>query len=465
MKNIRRTTCENCGAPYAIDVGQLRREENRVTCRRCKHKMIIYKSTRVDEPDNEQALIVNDDEKTHVDDSPKIQIDEMPFETAVSKAPPPFSRKSKIPIGNRSKVEEVYNLQDELSNPPIAKHSSEATGNISTIPKHPNPNKIHLPKKSNQNTTQLQDELQMCAALIVLGILGIFGQVYFQDSITPLTISILLSIASLVFAFSTLITSGFGIKPTKALISASVSAVVTGVIASVLFLNPSLLQSKQVSNDITSRSTSTEANIKIHSTKNTEQTDVQKGETKDPKEQGDNDIDTQKEKEKDKKKDKDKDKDSKKDSSEDDNKKSKLDEQKEEKITPEEKPKDEELPGPDELNLDEPSNNDSNKEKEEKSQPAATSIPFKVIEIIIVNNKSVKRCYLSHRQKTGDLPKNIEVLFTVQPSGRVSQAYIAQGPYVGSSFESCIRSAFKSMSFPEFDKNAKPQSLRYKLRI
>ena len=84
----------------------------------------------------------------------------------------------------------------------------------------------------------------------------------------------------------------------------------------------------------------------------------------------------------------------------------------------------------------------------------------------MANNKEVKQCYLEYRKKTGgELPKNIEVLFTVQPSGRVSQAYIAEGPHVGSQFECCLRSAFKGMSFPEFDKESRPQSLRYLLKI
>ena len=101
MKNIRRTTCENCGAPYAIDVSQLRYEENRVTCRRCKHKMIIYKSENPNEPSNEQALLVNDDEKTQIDDGPQIQMGSIPLETAISKAPPPFTDDDRTGIRKR----------------------------------------------------------------------------------------------------------------------------------------------------------------------------------------------------------------------------------------------------------------------------------------------------------------------------------------------------------------------------
>ena len=109
------------------------------------------------------------------------------------------------------------------------------------------------------------------------------------------------------------------------------------------------------------------------------------------------------------------------------------------------------------------------KEKEEaKPKPAAdvkVDIPTSVLDIIIRNNKDVKGCYIQQRKETGSFPSSVKVIFTLQPNGKVSSAYISDGPYVGSKFEVCLRSAFKGMTFPPFDSNAKPQSLSYTLKL
>ena len=84
---------------------------------------------------------------------------------------------------------------------------------------------------------------------------------------------------------------------------------------------------------------------------------------------------------------------------------------------------------------------------------------------IIRNNKDVKGCYGQVRAETGTFPKSVDVMFTLQPTGKVSSAYIASGPYVGSKFEGCMRAAFKGMTFPTFDQGASPQTLKYNLKL
>ena len=110
----------------------------------------------------------------------------------------------------------------------------------------------------------------------------------------------------------------------------------------------------------------------------------------------------------------------------------------------------------------------SKPEKKQAAKPKSevkVDIPTNVLDIIIRNNKDVKGCYSQVRAETGTFPKSIDVMFTLQPTGKVSSAYIASGPYVGSKFEGCMRAAFKGMTFPTFDKDANPQTLKYNLKL
>ena len=111
---------------------------------------------------------------------------------------------------------------------------------------------------------------------------------------------------------------------------------------------------------------------------------------------------------------------------------------------------------------------ESKPEKKPAAKPKSdikVDIPTNVLDIIIRNNKNVKACYGQVRAETGTFPKSIDVMFTLQPTGKVSSAYIASGPYVGSKFEGCMRAAFKGMTFPTFDKDASPQTLKYNLKL
>ena len=107
----------------------------------------------------------------------------------------------------------------------------------------------------------------------------------------------------------------------------------------------------------------------------------------------------------------------------------------------------------------------SSKEASKPKSDVKVDIPTNLLDIIIRNNKNVKGCYVQVRAETGTFPKSIDVMFTLQPTGKVSSASIASGPYVGSKFEGCVRAAFKGMTFPTFDKDASPQTLKYTLKL
>ena len=91
-----------------------------------------------------------------------------------------------------------------------------------------------------------------------------------------------------------------------------------------------------------------------------------------------------------------------------------------------------------------------------------TRLPTSVVETMIRNNKRIKRCWMEEKQRSGELPKRVDVKFTVQPSGAVSSARSATKKYRGTDFEVCLGAAFRSITFPPFD--GEPLSMTYNFR-
>ncbi len=509
MSSIRRINCENCGAPYAINVATLRKEKNTVTCRRCKHKMIVYKSG-FSEPVDEQARIVQDDEKTLIDEEPKMQQDMPVLETEISSQPPPMSLSSNVRKGDTEEVENRFeqtarpedfvplhsrqSLREELKEDPTTprpRHNISprdagvkpaeggSTGgrkvNIETKFTKASPSK----KKSKTSTTSipagLSLSLTVVAAMLFMAMLSSFAQYYMQDEIGQ-KISLIVSISSLMLAFFLIVTSSFGKKSASTLISASLSAVTTIALGAGLFLvgaetnNQVVEIEKEEKEQLVVKKEDTELSDVKEIAEKIEEKDQTANINTDKKTSVSSRQATKRSKA----------------VAEAFNPRMKSSEPSMERPAEEEKmpvidPLDEEMPEPDmnfddmDLDLDaeeEKPSRFARKEKkpepkvEAKKKPAPkVEIPQSVMDIIIRNNKDVKGCYVSHRAEHGDFPKKVEVLFTLQPSGKVSQAYIAEGPHVGSKFESCLRSAFKKMTFPAFDSAATPQSLRYTLKI
>jgi predicted Zn finger-like uncharacterized protein len=86
------------------------------------------------------------------------------------------------------------------------------------------------------------------------------------------------------------------------------------------------------------------------------------------------------------------------------------------------------------------------------SSSANVGVPVTVLDTMLKSNKGVKRCFGLYRQETGSLPKGrITVKLTVQPSGKASAARIDGGAYAGTSLDSCLGDAVKSISFPPWD--------------
>ncbi|MEC8422489.1 MAG: AgmX/PglI C-terminal domain-containing protein, partial [Myxococcota bacterium] len=92
-----------------------------------------------------------------------------------------------------------------------------------------------------------------------------------------------------------------------------------------------------------------------------------------------------------------------------------------------------------------------------------TRLPTSVVETMIRNNKRIKRCWMEEKQRSGELPKRVDVKFTVQPSGAVSSARSATKKYRGTDFEVCLGAAFRSITFPPFD--GEPLSMTYNFAL
>jgi len=88
--------------------------------------------------------------------------------------------------------------------------------------------------------------------------------------------------------------------------------------------------------------------------------------------------------------------------------------------------------------------------------PVSTGVPLTVLDTMIKSNRSVKTCFALYREETGSLPSGrITVTLTVDPSGAVTSAGIASGPYDATSLDSCLGGAVAGIRFPAFDGSAK----------
>ena len=70
------------------------------------------------------------------------------------------------------------------------------------------------------------------------------------------------------------------------------------------------------------------------------------------------------------------------------------------------------------------------------------------------SNKGVKICYIKENKTSGEMPSNVKLKMTIQPSGSVSSARIPSGDWKGTDFDSCLSAAAQSIDFPEFDGEA-----------
>ena len=91
-------------------------------------------------------------------------------------------------------------------------------------------------------------------------------------------------------------------------------------------------------------------------------------------------------------------------------------------------------------------------------------IPATVIETIVTSNSGVKRCYMDEKQRSGTLPRELKMVFTVQPAGNVSKARVTTTDYRGTDLDICLGGAFRSLVFPPFQ-GSDPYQTGYVIRI
>ena len=504
VSTLQNVTCDNCSASYSINFSKLKREKNRITCRRCQHKIVFYKSRFV-EPANEQAVVDHADEKTLVEENqdPNAQrgIDKEPM-TAVSTNTPPMvpstlSQELSDPTIRRNVPPPVRkpelsiaksNPYSKLEEDLVSKSSKSISG----------ADVLKSPSKSGSRRKDplgLRGTLQLCTGMMALGILSMLGMQFSTGLVSE--VAFVLGTSSLTMGGLWLLTSDFGfVKPNMGLSisGASVVAMATGalIFAASDPIDTTGAQEYQEDKELTVPSVDVvEAGrnpdkIASKTLGDKEKTKDQQSASK--KSMGSSTATVR---------DAEKSNQARKEmlAAANDYMKSK-DEPEYDLDDPSDEAPRKPVPtdptpiaDPDEgldadmgfdefedLGLDKAAEDKKGlfgrKEKSDKPVPKATAaadikvdIPTSVLDIIIRNNKNVKGCYVQQRSETGTFPKSIDVMFTLQPHGKVSSAYIASGPYVGSKFEGCIRAAFKSMTFPPFDSNAKPQTLKYALKL
>jgi outer membrane biosynthesis protein TonB len=93
-------------------------------------------------------------------------------------------------------------------------------------------------------------------------------------------------------------------------------------------------------------------------------------------------------------------------------------------------------------------------------EPVATREPVKpkpaglssdIVDTIVTSNKKIKTCFIEEKRRSGDIPAEVNVKFTVKPTGTVSSARITNADLKGSELDACISGAFRALIFPPFD--------------
>ncbi len=94
--------------------------------------------------------------------------------------------------------------------------------------------------------------------------------------------------------------------------------------------------------------------------------------------------------------------------------------------------------------------------KEAKTQGRAPmkTLPLTAVDTMLRSNYSVKRCFVSEKKRSGNLPKRVSVKFTILPTGTVSSARVTNTGLKGGPLDSCLRRAFRAIRFPAFEGQA-----------
>lgn len=102
-------------------------------------------------------------------------------------------------------------------------------------------------------------------------------------------------------------------------------------------------------------------------------------------------------------------------------------------------------------------------QKESAGGSKMTTLPLTVVDTMIRSNMSVKRCFFNEKQSSGEMPRRVNVRFTVLNTGRVSSARVTTEQYKGGSLDGCLGRAFKAITFPPFEGEAKSMTYPFVL--
>lgn len=104
-----------------------------------------------------------------------------------------------------------------------------------------------------------------------------------------------------------------------------------------------------------------------------------------------------------------------------------------------------------------------NAKKSNSGSSKMSTLPLTVVDTMIRSNMSVKRCFFNEKQESGEMPRRVNVRFTVLNSGRVSSARVTTDQFKGGNLDSCLGRAFKVIQFPPFEGEAKSMTYPFVL--
>ena len=448
-----RIICDNCGAQYKIPVQKLGKRVNRATCRRCGHHIVIHQEQHEPNPE-EDALVVHDDERTLVNEEPPKK-KPAPVVAREEKPVSPIGAGVQLvkPTGGLNLPETLPEGPDDVDDRTVSSPLSDGIDPQKALEKlapkvRPTPVVKTKPKAKPKNASPSSNRVDMISIVsaAIFAMLGLTAAAYGADVENPLAAMFGLGIgfSSLFFIILTVLSSDFGATSSSKVLSVGISVpigfVVIGAVSIYGFAQPSSLTEVE--------------NVKPPPAEKVEEPKVEIKEEVEPVEEV------------------------------------AVAEVEPTPVTPPVVTQAPPAPSQPVTNYTPPavitqqttpppappvvvSEPSSAPIPEPEPQPivpepsapppAANTIPESVIHTLLSSNSKVKRCFQTEYKENGTPPNNVPVNFMAAPDGKVLTAYISSGPFKGSTFETCLSAAIKSVSTPPF--SGPPQQISYTFRL
>ena len=457
-----RIICDNCGAQYKIPIEKLGKRVNRATCRRCGSHILIHHEQNDAKKEIEDALVNHDDERTLINDEAKPPVKSEPE----AEQPKPIGDGVQLmrQSGGLDLPQDLPSGPDDVDDRTISSKPDPVVDTQAALAKlapqirqsTPESEKAKpekAPTSSSSKQVVPNSDMYLIVGASFLAMIGLASAAYGANASNQLLamIGLGLGFAGLLSNVLVAMTSNFGATSASKGVSIGLSTVVGLIVCAAVFVTGFAASE-------TSSTTVADAQPSLDKPELLKNTEAPEANAEDEDTDGDEEeadeaaVEAEAVAE----------------AAEDD-----------EAVAPvptpiptpppvasnttEALPEPAPAPSPAPTPAPEPEPEAAPITPEPSAPAPATQIPDTVVHTVLSSNAKVKRCFQAEYKQTGTPPNNVPVQFMVAPDGNILTAYITTGPYKGSSFETCLADAIKSVTMPPF--TGSPQQVSYTFRL